>query len=43
MRAAWFGDAVMQALAMLDAIVCPDWEGRYYSFNVSWGEAEAMA
>lgn len=31
-----------QALAMLDAIVCPEWEGRYYSFNVSWSGAEAM-
>lgn len=31
-----------QALAMLDAIVCPEWEGRYYSFNASWGETEAM-
>lgn len=31
-----------QALAMLDAIVCPQWEGRYYSFNASWGEAEAL-
>ena len=32
-----------QALAMLDAIVCPEWDGRYYSFNAEWGEAEAMA
>jgi hypothetical protein len=31
-----------QALAMLDAIVCADWESRYYSFNASWGEGEAM-
>lgn len=31
-----------QALAMLDAIVCPDWEGRYYSFNASWSEEETM-
>lgn len=31
-----------QALAMLDAIVCPEWDGRYYSFNASWGESEAM-
>lgn len=31
-----------QALAMLDAIVCPDWEYRYYSFNASWGDAESM-
>jgi len=31
-----------QALAMLDAIVCPEWEGRYYSFNARWNEAESM-
>jgi hypothetical protein len=31
-----------QALAMLDAIVCPEWEGRYYSFNAGWGQDEAM-
>jgi len=27
---------------MLDAIVCPEWDGRYYSFNANWGEAEAI-
>ena len=31
-----------QALAMLDAIVCHEWENRYYSFNTRWGEKEAM-
>ena len=31
-----------QALAMLDAIVCPDWEGRYYSYNAGWSEGEEM-
>jgi hypothetical protein len=31
-----------QALAMLDAIVCPEWEDRYYSFNASWSETESM-
>lgn len=31
-----------QALAMLDAIVCPEWEDRYYSFNKNWGEGEQM-
>jgi len=31
-----------QALAMLDAIVCPEWEDRYYSFNARWGEGEEM-
>jgi hypothetical protein len=24
---------VMRSLAMLDAILCPDWQGRYFSFN----------
>lgn len=31
-----------QALAMLDAIICPEWEDRYYSFNASWSETESM-
>src|SRR5437867_3802029 len=32
-----------QSLAMLDAIMSPEWEYRYYSFNSKWGEAEMMA
>ena len=32
-----------QSLAMLDAILEPDWELRYYSFNSHWGEGEMMA
>ncbi|WP_198347813.1 hypothetical protein [Nocardia terrae] len=32
-----------RAMAMLDAIVSPDWESRYYSFNSAWGEGEEMA
>lgn len=32
-----------QALAMLDAIVSPDWEFRYYSFNQHWAAGEQMA
>ena len=28
---------------MLDAILSPDWQGRYYSFNACWGDDEAMA
>jgi hypothetical protein len=32
-----------QSLAMLDAILCPEWEGRYYSFNSHWTESEMMA
>jgi hypothetical protein len=32
-----------QSLAMLDAILCPEWEGRYYSFNAHWSPGQAMA
>jgi hypothetical protein len=32
-----------QSLAMLDAILCPEWEGRYYSFNSHWAQGEMMA
>jgi len=32
-----------QSLAMLDAILCPEWEDRYYSFNSAWGPGEEMA
>jgi hypothetical protein len=32
-----------QSLAMLDAILCPDWNQRYYSFNSRWAEDEMMA
>lgn len=32
-----------KALAMLDALICPEWEYRYYSFNVNWSEGEEMA
>jgi hypothetical protein len=32
-----------QSLAMLDAILCPEWEYRYYSFNSAWGPGEEMA
>lgn len=31
-----------QALAMLDAIMSPAWENRYYSFNAMWSDEEAM-
>ncbi len=33
---------LMQALAALDAIVSPEWEYRYYSFNARWGPGELM-
>ena len=32
-----------QSLAMLDAIMSPDWESRYYSFNSKWSEGEMTA
>jgi len=31
------------ALAMLDAIICPEWEYRYFSFNAHWSPGEEMA
>ncbi len=34
---------ISQSLAMLDAIISPNWEHRYYSFNSKWGENEMMA
>lgn len=32
-----------QSLAMLDAILSPQWEYRYYSFNSKWSAGEEMA
>ena len=32
-----------RALAMLDAIVCPEWEDRYYSMDPRWSPGEEMA
>lgn len=32
-----------QSLAILDAILEPEWELRYYSFNSEWGEGEQLA
>lgn len=32
-----------QSLAALDAIMSPDWEYRYYSFNPNWDSDEVMA
>lgn len=32
----------LQSLAMLDAIVMPDWELRYFSFNSQWSPGEMM-
>src|SRR5689334_10660936 len=32
-----------QSIAMLDAIICPEWEYRFYSYNSKWGVGEQMA
>jgi hypothetical protein len=32
-----------QSIAVLDTILCPDWDGRYYSFNSKWGDGEQTA
>ena len=29
-------------MAMLDAVLCPEWEHRYYSFNAAWADGEQM-
>ena len=34
---------IVQSLAMLDAILSPEWDYRYFSFNSGWGMAEEMA
>jgi hypothetical protein len=31
------------ALATLDAIVAPEWDSRWFSFDVNWGEQEQLA
>lgn len=30
------------ALAMLDAIICPEFEYRYFNFDATWGDTEQM-
>lgn len=32
-----------KALAMLDAMIRPEWDYRYYSFNANWATGEEMA
>lgn len=32
-----------QALALLDALISPDWDSRYYSYNAAWGTDKEMA
>ena len=34
--------ALLQSLAVLDAILSPEWEYRYYSFNSKWSLGEQM-
>jgi hypothetical protein len=34
---------VLQAMAMLDAMLMPEWQYRYYSFNAHWGKDQMMA
>jgi hypothetical protein len=34
--------SLLQSMAMLDGILCPEWQYRYYSFNAHWGEREMM-
>src|SRR5689334_97133 len=35
-------ERICRRLALLDAIVCRDWEFRYYSFNRLWDEEAAQ-
>lgn len=35
-------ERLMQSLAMLDAILSPEWDYRYHSFNAQWGDGERM-
>jgi len=32
-----------KSLAMLDAIICPEWGYRYYSYNSKWADGKEMA
>ena len=33
-------ERLCQSLATLDAILCPEWQDRYYSFNSRWNSAQ---
>lgn len=35
--------SLMQSMAVMDAILSPDWEYRYYSYDALWGKDEIMA
>ncbi|MCI5066211.1 hypothetical protein MRY87_10840 [bacterium] len=32
----------LKRLAILDSILCPEWEYRYFSYNANWSETEEM-
>ncbi|MEV8586733.1 hypothetical protein AB0424_07275 [Streptomyces sp. NPDC051180] len=32
-----------RGLAMLEAVLCPEWESRFYSFDAHWSEHEQLA
>jgi hypothetical protein len=32
----------LQSMAMLDAVLCPEWEYRYYSFEAAWAAGEQV-
>ena len=32
----------LQSMAMLDAILSPEWQFRYYAFNTAWSTGEQM-
>jgi len=34
--------ALLQTMATLDAILCPEWQNRYYSFNRKWAAGQQM-
>ncbi len=36
-------ERICRGLATLDAILCPEWEHRYFSFNAAWAAGERMA
>ncbi|MGA7805455.1 hypothetical protein [Bradyrhizobium sp.] len=33
---------LLQSVAILDAVICPEWPHRYYSFNANWATGEMM-
>ncbi|MEO6655099.1 MAG: hypothetical protein ABIO36_03375 [Pyrinomonadaceae bacterium] len=36
-------ERLCKSLAMLDAIMSPEWEYRYFSFNSKWADRERLA